>query len=120
MWFGTEDGLNLFIRDSESFKVFKNIPSDKSSLSSNNINFIFNDQSGNLWIGTDNGLNLFDKGNNHFKKYGLDQQENKVGCFNGIAEDKNGIFWCATNEEIATFNPKTGKFKIIYSVNACY
>lgn len=36
MWFGTQDGLNRY--DGYNFKIFKNIPSDSTSLTDN---FIF-------------------------------------------------------------------------------
>jgi len=53
MWFGTMDGLNRF--DGYSFKVFKNDPSDSSSLSDNFIYSIYEDNNGVLYFQTQSG-----------------------------------------------------------------
>ncbi len=53
MWFGTQDGLNRY--DGYSFKVFKNNPSDSTSLSDNFIFSIYEDNVGTLYIQTQSG-----------------------------------------------------------------
>ena len=46
MWFGTQDGLNRY--DGYNFKIFKNIPSDSTSLTDNFIFSIYEDKTGSL------------------------------------------------------------------------
>lgn len=53
LWFGTQDGLNRY--DGYSFKVFKNIPSDSTSLTDNFIFSIYEDNTGTLFIETQTG-----------------------------------------------------------------
>ncbi|MBP9120891.1 MAG: hypothetical protein KBF59_08495, partial [Ignavibacterium sp.] len=53
MWFGTQDGLNRY--DGYNFKVFKNIPSDSTSLTDNFIFSIYEDKTGSLIIETQTG-----------------------------------------------------------------
>jgi signal transduction histidine kinase/ligand-binding sensor domain-containing protein/DNA-binding response OmpR family regulator len=57
MWFGTFDGLNRY--DGYSFKVFRNVLADSTSLKSNYIRVITEDADHHLWIGTAKGLNIY-------------------------------------------------------------
>jgi ligand-binding sensor domain-containing protein len=53
MWFGTQDGLNLY--DGKKFRVFQNQPGDSTSLSNNYIVSICEDEEGIIWVGTMTG-----------------------------------------------------------------
>jgi ligand-binding sensor domain-containing protein/signal transduction histidine kinase/CheY-like chemotaxis protein/AraC-like DNA-binding protein len=56
IWAGTYgDGLFLYNAQKNMFEAFKG----KTKLSDPRINYMVNDQEGNLWIATDKGLNLF-------------------------------------------------------------
>ncbi len=57
MWFGTFDGLNRY--DGYSFKIFRNVINDTTSLNSNVIRVITEDANHQLWIGTGKGLNIY-------------------------------------------------------------
>ena len=59
IWVATEDGLNVF--DGYSFKVYRNDPSDSTTISNSNIRRITQDANGNLWVGTRYGLNFYDR-----------------------------------------------------------
>ena len=52
LWLGTNDGLSRY--DGYEFKVYKNNPSDSTSLPGNSIRTISEDNAGNLWIGGSN------------------------------------------------------------------
>ena len=64
----TDDGLNRF--DGYEFKIFRNDPENKNSLSDNSIWAIEEDHSGNIWIGTKNGwLNSYNLDSEKFKSW---------------------------------------------------
>ena len=64
MWFATRNGLNSY--DGSEFKIYRNAPSDSTSIGHNDITAIDEDAEGNLWIGTYKGLNKFDPITNTF------------------------------------------------------
>ena len=97
MYFGTEDGLNLY--DAYSFNVFRN-SDDQNSLSYNDITSLCEDKFGKLWIGTFNsGLNLYISEKKKFIRFGYDSKNpnslsnNNV---NTIIEDDTTI-WIGTD-----------------------
>lgn len=98
MYFGTEDGLNLY--DAYSFTVFRN-SDDPNSLSYNDITTLCEDKLGRLWIGTFNsGLNLYIPEQNKFIRFGFDADNPNSLCnnnVNAIIEDKNGNIWVGTD-----------------------
>src|SRR5437588_5303882 len=57
VWFGTQDGLNMY--DGYGFRVYRHDASNSESISDNYITAMAQDRFGNIWIGTQNGLNLF-------------------------------------------------------------
>ena len=64
MWFGTYDGLNRY--DGYSFKIFRNIIGDSSSLRDNHIYSIEEDGHYNLWVGCVKGLSIFNPATSRF------------------------------------------------------
>lgn len=66
MWFGTQDGLNLY--DGYRFRIFKRAPDNPQSLASNWINCLFEDRQNNLWVGTREGLHRFQRDSGLFPR----------------------------------------------------
>jgi ligand-binding sensor domain-containing protein len=72
MWFGTEDGLNMY--DGYGITVFKNDPRDTSSLPGNGIFGLMVDSRGRLWTGTGDG-SVMEPGNRKFRRISLAKSE---------------------------------------------
>lgn len=67
-WFGSEEGLQRY--DGYSFKNYFFTKSDSTSVSSNFIQFLFEDSKRNLWVGTfDAGLCWYDRENDRFVRF---------------------------------------------------
>jgi ligand-binding sensor domain-containing protein len=99
MYFGTEDGLNIY--DGYRFNVLRNDPKDTNSLSYNDINVLCEDRSGNIWIGTFNaGLNKYNPNKNRFKRF-LHDPHNEESIshdnINAIIEANDGSIWVGTD-----------------------
>ncbi|MEM9056764.1 MAG: EAL domain-containing protein, partial [Pseudomonadota bacterium] len=61
LWVGTQDGLNLFNRQTQTFTRYARSASDPTSLGNNGVSSLHQDASGLLWIGTlGGGVSLWD------------------------------------------------------------
>jgi two-component system sensor histidine kinase ChiS len=108
LWIGTDGGgLNKLIpseryKSSPVFIHYKNNPDDLTSLSSNRIYSIYEDNSGVLWIGTmGGGLNKFDKELENFTHYTNEPDDPSSLSANGvysIYEDNSGTLWIGTDK----------------------
>jgi len=99
MWFGTEDGLNIY--DGYGFTVIRNDPDDPQSLSYNQISDIYEDEEGWLWIGTFNGgLNKHDPQSEAFIRFRNDPNDpNSLSndIIKNIFQDRYGTIWVGTD-----------------------
>ena len=108
LWIGTEEGgLSLAKRDNKgniiSFENFSYKDNDPTSISSNAIRTIWEDESGYLWLGTPNGLNRFDPKTKKALHFGeLDPKLSRV--IHGILGDKKENLWLSTNNGILKFD----------------
>jgi signal transduction histidine kinase/ligand-binding sensor domain-containing protein/DNA-binding response OmpR family regulator len=64
MWFGTYDGLNRY--DGYTFRVFRNVIGDNTSLGDNHVSTIEGDINHNLWIGCEKGVYVYHPVNSKF------------------------------------------------------
>ena len=116
LWIGTkEDGLNLYIPNTDQFISFANVPGDSTSLSDNEISAIFQDRNGTIWIGTRNGgLNKFDENESTFYHYQNDPANPNSLSSNAVTailEDQAGMLWIATRDNgLNKFEPQTDRW----------
>lgn len=106
MWIGTgQGGLSRTISNLDdvsklSFVSYKHDPLDLFSLSSNEIPYIYTDNSGLLWITTQGGgVNIFNPNQKRFNNY--KHKQNDPFSLSGnyvtsVFEDKNGVIWIGT------------------------
>ena len=95
MWFGTQDGLNKY--DGYKFKIFKNDPSDSTSLTDNFIFSIYENQSGELYIETQSGtLHQYNPRSESFhvvNKDSVNLKDAKVNTVGALLQESSGITW---------------------------
>ncbi len=118
LWLGTEGGgINVYDRKKGTFRYFLHNPTNKQSISSNNVKSMLKDHLGNYWIGThDGGLNFL---NPHNKPYSFTHLNQKIDSSSLISdcriltllEDVNHNIWIGTQTNgLILYNTKTKKF----------
>jgi len=104
LWAGTFEGLNRF--DGYSFKVFRNIPGDSSSLKDNLITRLFEDHYGKIWISSGLYFHIYDP-----------EKETFVQCeslFDGRIPVPYGSLWYADYDargDLIFANSRSGIYK---------
>ena len=99
IWMGSTRGLCRFNPETGNFTYFLNVPSEKNSISNNNIAALYEDRDGDIWVGTADGLNVYDRNRQKFRSYYHDPHEpwsisNNV--IRAVIQDKDGNFWIGT------------------------
>ncbi|MEL6822033.1 MAG: two-component regulator propeller domain-containing protein, partial [Calditrichota bacterium] len=124
IWFATQVGLNRF--DGYTFKAYKSVPSDTTSLSGNWLWNLTEDSKGRLWIGTfSGGLNRYRYESDDFVRYSLSKSDSsstgRVGTWAWL-ERKDGKFWVGFDTGMAILDPEDGSFDMLnfpeYSTHA--
>jgi len=111
IWFGTALGLNRY--DGYEFKIYKNIPNDSTSLSSNYISSLYEDRDSILWVGTIiGGINKFNRKKETFEVI-KPRDGDPVVSINSIYEDPAGNLYFGTNGGgIIFLNKRTNKTEV--------
>lgn len=98
LWFGTQDGLNRY--DGQSFRLYKNIAGDTTSLSDNAIWSLLRSRSGDLWVGTRHGgVNRYLVSRDAFEHLRHDPSDASSlsdDNVSAIFEDSRGTLWVGT------------------------
>ena len=115
LWIGTgETGLIKTQQDGANFMVYRHDENDDTSLSQDNIYFVFEDSRRNIWVGTSKkGLNKLDRSTGRFTRYTADAHDPDSISHNRvryIMEDRDGVLWMGTNGGLNRFDPKKETF----------
>jgi ligand-binding sensor domain-containing protein len=98
MWFGTADGLSRY--DGYSFTNFKHDPSNKQSLSGNEVNDLLLADDGRLWVATETGgVSIFDPLTETFSQFQPDNQPDfERTNVTSLFKDEVGNIWLGMSE----------------------
>ncbi len=122
IWIGTKEGggLSRFNREEGTFKNYKTIKNDPSSLQDEYVFSINELDKNNLLIGTfKKGLAIFNKKTERFRHFMMNENDPNAIVSNrvyAIHKDKKGTFWIGTSNSskesgvISKFNPQNYKF----------
>jgi signal transduction histidine kinase/DNA-binding response OmpR family regulator/ligand-binding sensor domain-containing protein len=99
VWIGTANGLSRY--DGYSFKTYRNILNDSSSISSSMIFMVKEDSRHRLWVGTyDAGLSIYDPVRDRFVNFRPrpgDSTWLQTRTVLSMLEDSAGVLWFGTN-----------------------
>jgi ligand-binding sensor domain-containing protein/signal transduction histidine kinase/DNA-binding response OmpR family regulator len=113
LWIATEDGLNRF--DGTSFKVYRHVSENPTSLPTNHVTSLFEDSDGTLWVGTNGGsVSIYDRNKDEFIELGKYNKEPIGVAANSIVEDHKGDIWVASYSGLYVINRKTRVINSIY------
>lgn len=109
IWVGTRDGLNRY--DGKSFRLYRPLSNDKSSLFSRHIRSLFIDRKQRLWVGGDKGVSCYDYKKEAFINYALPVKSGEW-FVSGISADNSNTIWVASNTgEIYYLDHSTDRFE---------
>jgi ligand-binding sensor domain-containing protein len=115
LWIGTNSGLSRF--DGYRFTNFICNPADSTSLSSNQVIQLFEDEKGRVWISThDNGISVYNPETNRFKRYVYNSKNpNGLPGNNPTAmcKDADGALWIGFfGKGLARYNATDDSFEL--------
>ena len=114
MWIGTNgEGLKKYDIKTGKFHTYLSQTQNISSLSSDYITSIFQDNLNNLWIGTLNGLEKYNPRKNNFTRIVNDPRVSTSILSNQIftvTQDNSGLIWVGTANGISRFFESSDKF----------
>jgi len=109
MWVGADKGLFLYQKATHSFFQYRHDSLDRSSLLSDNVKALAEDQAGHLWVGTQDGLCMMRPDEKGFVSVQEGAKTALAGVnINAIAPDKDGMLWIAAMGGLYILDPRTG------------
>lgn len=116
IWFATNGGVTRIFRNN-LVRHYKHVPGDTTTISNDEIYWIFSDKSNAIWISSFSGVNIYDRENDRFSRFGKNKSGNNILKTNRILsvfEDSSGNIWFATmGKGVNIYNPVTREMKYI-------
>ncbi|MGL1887629.1 MAG: hypothetical protein OCD76_14025 [Reichenbachiella sp.] len=106
IWLGSDSfGVNKLVRSdtAEYFKLYISIPSDSTTVSSNQANHIFEDSRNNIWLATNQGLSRYNRETEDFRRFTM-QDGLPSNSVLSIVEDDSDNLWMGTLNGLVRFN----------------
>ena len=112
VWAGTYgNGLYFYNSNKKTLKTFRYNSTDLNSISSDRINYIFQDANKTTWIATENGLCKYQNTKNNFKRYGTNYGF-PSNFILSILQDDNKNLWISTTKGLVKFNAATENIEV--------
>jgi ligand-binding sensor domain-containing protein/serine phosphatase RsbU (regulator of sigma subunit) len=124
LWLGTYGGvvriINFSNGDYSNYRLYKNIPGNRSSISDNSVLALLEASDGTIWFGTEKGLSKYNPNKDNFQNFYHDQDNPKSLQFKYVQdlyEDSRGVLWVLTQNGPDILDRKTGFFYHLNSIN---
>jgi PAS domain S-box-containing protein len=115
LWVGTNEGVDRYDRDTDSFVHYRHREGDPTSVPGYQARSFFEDDSGTLWVATSGGLSRLDKTGGRFFTYR--RNPNDPLSFGDIEagalclDTRTGLLWVGTpGEGVSAIDRSTGHF----------
>jgi ligand-binding sensor domain-containing protein/signal transduction histidine kinase/DNA-binding response OmpR family regulator len=105
IWLASRNGLNRF--DGRSFRIFRKIPGDSTSLGDNHVRALYEDNQERIWIGTSKGVYKYDPGTERISLVPFPWITG--GEVIAIKEDKAGNIWMIAWLQLCRYDVKNKK-----------
>ncbi len=116
IWIGTQDGLNRY--DGYTIKIYRKISGDTSSISHNNITYLYTDSRGRLWIGTHLGICIYNPDLDNFIR--VVQETNYAGMssinISRIYENRAGTIFVSSGGRIYLYDEQKKDFGTFFTL----
>ena len=114
LWIGSYgEGLNKYIRKTESFISIKADPKNINTPCGNRITSLLIDRTNHLWIGTETGLSRLELSTGNYKHFKPDINNQDNLCHERVytlTEDSQGRIWVGTLGGLSVFDPIKNRF----------
>lgn len=110
LWISTShNGLNYLPPYNRSVKHIRARPGKDPTLSSDNVNVIYQDPDGDYWIGTDKGVCYYNPSTGDWREY-LQSSGYNAGVVLAINSDAQGRIWAGTyGDGVSIIDKRTGR-----------
>lgn len=115
LWVGTQESLDRYDRDTDSFVHYRYKAGDPTSLGGYQARSLFEDASGTLWIATSGGLSRFDRNTGKFFTYRRNPNDSSIFGDTDVRsiylDATTGLLWATTwHQGVSAIDPATGHF----------
>ena len=114
LWVGTNEGIDRYNRDTDSFVHYRYRPGDPASVPGYAVRSFYEDESGTLWVGSFGGLSRFDRAGGTFFTYRGNRDPSSFGdtdIRSVYREARTGLLWVGTwHQGVSVVDPTTGHY----------
>jgi len=113
IWAGTNNGLNYFNRNTQSFMLWQHNPTDSNSLVDDFVWSITSDKHQRVYFGTHRGLSVYDPATQHFETMVHDPDNHNTLIGNSIRSfhvNREGLVWIGTTKGLSCYDPERRRF----------